>query len=158
MANRLNYSDEDVDEEREMEASPGLQSQTFRETEGQRTQGIPLLLAAHLRETETRRRTLSPRETLFAHGSPTNGAPHAVNDAPTLKRTGIGFAVVDATVAAWYWSTDNATEAYIKIVEMVSFLSTYCILFGMIYVPLGLTIVGFGLGLVDLNFGGTVAP
>nr|GFA49444.1 hypothetical protein [Tanacetum cinerariifolium] len=69
MANRLNYSDEDVDEEREMEASPGLQSQTFRKTEGQRTQGIPLLLAAHLRETEKRRRTLSPRETSFAHAS-----------------------------------------------------------------------------------------
>ncbi|GJS98897.1 hypothetical protein Tco_0820067 [Tanacetum coccineum] len=76
VVNRLNYSDEDVDEEREMEAPLGLQSQPFRETEGQITQGIPLLLAAYLRETKRKRRTLSPREAPFAHESPANGAPH----------------------------------------------------------------------------------
>ncbi|GJX93905.1 hypothetical protein Tco_0348491 [Tanacetum coccineum] len=51
IATRLNYSSEDVDEEREMEASPGVQLQPLRETKGQTMQGIPSLFAAHLQET-----------------------------------------------------------------------------------------------------------
>ncbi|GJV36831.1 hypothetical protein Tco_1409308 [Tanacetum coccineum] len=49
---QLNYSSEDVDEEREMEAPPGYRSQPPGGTEGQGMEGIPLLLVAHLRETE----------------------------------------------------------------------------------------------------------
>ncbi|GKA68513.1 hypothetical protein Tco_0768430 [Tanacetum coccineum] len=47
----LNYSNEDVDEEREMGAPPEFQLQPLRETEGQTMQGIPSLFAAHLQET-----------------------------------------------------------------------------------------------------------
>ncbi|GJX88080.1 hypothetical protein Tco_0340094 [Tanacetum coccineum] len=57
-------------------APPGFQPQPLRETEVQTMQGIPLLLAAHLRETKRRRRNLSPREALIAHRSPMHGAYH----------------------------------------------------------------------------------
>ncbi|GJX45160.1 hypothetical protein Tco_0261836 [Tanacetum coccineum] len=74
MATHFNYSSEDVDEERELEAPPGFRPQPLKETEGQTMQGIPPLLVAHLQETERMRRTLSPREASVAHISPVHGA------------------------------------------------------------------------------------
>nr|GEZ41624.1 hypothetical protein [Tanacetum cinerariifolium] len=76
VATHLNYSIEDVDEERKMKAPPEFQSQPFKETEGQAMQGIPPLLAAHLRKTERKRRTLSPREALVVYRIPANRAPY----------------------------------------------------------------------------------
>ncbi|GJR18295.1 hypothetical protein Tco_0966822 [Tanacetum coccineum] len=73
-ATRLNYSSEYVDEEREIEAPLGFQPQTLRVTEGQTMQGILPLLAAHLRETERRRRTLSSKEAPVTYKSPANGS------------------------------------------------------------------------------------
>ncbi|GJT97196.1 reverse transcriptase domain-containing protein [Tanacetum coccineum] len=52
-----------------MEAPPGYRSQPPGGTEGQGMKDIPRLLAAHLQETERRRRTLSPREALNARKS-----------------------------------------------------------------------------------------
>ncbi|GKD27150.1 hypothetical protein Tco_1233364 [Tanacetum coccineum] len=52
IATRLNYSSEDVDEERELEASPGFRTRPSEGREEPITRNIPLLLAAHLRETE----------------------------------------------------------------------------------------------------------
>ncbi|GKE75892.1 hypothetical protein Tco_1537933, partial [Tanacetum coccineum] len=66
VATRLGYFSEDVDEEKEMDAPIGFQSQPTI-TEGRVMQGVPLLLATHLRETG-RRRTLSPREALVVNG------------------------------------------------------------------------------------------
>nr|GEY20422.1 hypothetical protein [Tanacetum cinerariifolium] len=66
IATRLNYSSEDVYEERQMEAPPEFQSQPPRDMEGQTMQGIPPLLASILRETE-RMRTVLPREAPIAH-------------------------------------------------------------------------------------------
>ncbi|GJX03637.1 hypothetical protein Tco_0189553 [Tanacetum coccineum] len=65
----IKYSSEDVDEEREMEAPLGYRSQPLRGTKDQGMKDIPRLLAAHLQETERRRRTLSPREALNARKS-----------------------------------------------------------------------------------------
>ncbi|GKC91908.1 hypothetical protein Tco_1157350 [Tanacetum coccineum] len=73
---RLNYSSKDVDEEREMEATPEFQPKPLRETKRQTTLGIPLLLAVHLWETERGRRMMSLREALAAHRSPAHEAPH----------------------------------------------------------------------------------
>ncbi|GKC85278.1 hypothetical protein Tco_1140995 [Tanacetum coccineum] len=73
----LNYSSEDVDKERELEVPLGFRSQPPRETEGQATEGVPPLLAAHLRETERRRRTLSPWEASNSHRSPAHGVHHS---------------------------------------------------------------------------------
>nr|GEX80471.1 reverse transcriptase domain-containing protein [Tanacetum cinerariifolium] len=77
MTTHLNYSSKDVDEEREMEAPPGFRPQPPRGTEEQTMEGIPSLLATHLRETETRRRTMSPREAPTAHRIPMQGAHHS---------------------------------------------------------------------------------
>ncbi|GJZ57999.1 hypothetical protein Tco_0613493 [Tanacetum coccineum] len=60
VATRLNHSSDDVDKERKLEAPPGFWSQPPGGAEEPAMEGIPLLIAAHLRETERRRRTLSP--------------------------------------------------------------------------------------------------
>ncbi|GKB44830.1 hypothetical protein Tco_0889772, partial [Tanacetum coccineum] len=70
VATRLNYSSEDVDEERKLEAPPGFRRQPLRGAKGKVMEGIPPLLVARLRETERRRRTLSPREASITHKSP----------------------------------------------------------------------------------------
>ncbi|GKC55723.1 hypothetical protein Tco_1083321 [Tanacetum coccineum] len=62
VATCLNYSSEDVDEDRELEVPLRFRSQPPRGTKGQAMEGVPPLLAAHLRETKRRRRTLSPKE------------------------------------------------------------------------------------------------
>ncbi|GJW62777.1 hypothetical protein Tco_0112112 [Tanacetum coccineum] len=72
VATRLNYSSKDVDEEREMEALPGFQPQPSGMTEEPIMGNIPPLLASHLRETERRRRTLSPREVVDVDRNPLN--------------------------------------------------------------------------------------
>nr|GEW98286.1 hypothetical protein [Tanacetum cinerariifolium] len=74
---RLNYSSEDINEEREMEAPSGYWFRPLGETEEQGMEGIPPLLAAHLRETERRRRTLSSREALNACRSPVHEVHHS---------------------------------------------------------------------------------
>ncbi|GKA76106.1 hypothetical protein Tco_0782484 [Tanacetum coccineum] len=51
VATRLNYSSEDVDEEREMELPPGFQPRPSGMTEEPIMGNIPPLLAFHLRET-----------------------------------------------------------------------------------------------------------
>nr|GEX93645.1 hypothetical protein [Tanacetum cinerariifolium] len=60
VATRLNFLSEDINEKRELEAPLGFWSQPPRGVEGQAMKGIPPLLAAHLRETKRRRRTMSP--------------------------------------------------------------------------------------------------
>ncbi|GJU23459.1 hypothetical protein Tco_1156801 [Tanacetum coccineum] len=72
VAIRLNYSSEYVDEERELEAPPGFQPRPFGMTEEPIIRNIPPLLASHLRETERRRRTLSPREAVGVDRMKTN--------------------------------------------------------------------------------------
>ncbi|GKD44956.1 reverse transcriptase domain-containing protein [Tanacetum coccineum] len=74
----IKYSSEDVDEEREMEAPLGYQSQPLGGTKEQGMKGIPRLLAAHLQETERRRRTLSPREALNARRSLVYEVHHSI--------------------------------------------------------------------------------
>nr|GEY16173.1 hypothetical protein [Tanacetum cinerariifolium] len=51
----LNYSSEDVDEEKEMEAPPEFQTQPLKQAEEPVTKNIPSLLAAHLRETKRKK-------------------------------------------------------------------------------------------------------
>ncbi|GJX72370.1 hypothetical protein Tco_0309541 [Tanacetum coccineum] len=72
VATRLNYSSEDVDEEREMEAPPGFQPRPSDMTEEPILGNIPSLLASHPRETERRRMTLSPREAVGVDRNPPN--------------------------------------------------------------------------------------
>ncbi|GJZ12316.1 hypothetical protein Tco_0547546 [Tanacetum coccineum] len=72
----LDEEERDVDEEREMEAPPGFRLHTPRGTERQAMEGIPPLLAAHLRETK-RRRTMLPREASTAHRNPMHKAHHS---------------------------------------------------------------------------------
>ncbi|GKA87851.1 hypothetical protein Tco_0809615 [Tanacetum coccineum] len=74
VATWLNYSSEDVDEKREMKAPPEVSSQPSITTREPITRNIPLFLASHLRETERRRRTLSPRGTTGVNGDPPNNA------------------------------------------------------------------------------------
>nr|GEU68053.1 reverse transcriptase domain-containing protein [Tanacetum cinerariifolium] len=88
MATRLNYSSEDVDEEREIEAPPGFQLKPLRETKRQTTPGIPLLLVAHLRETEMGMRMMSPREALAAHEILAHEAPHQNQHFYTIGKRG----------------------------------------------------------------------
>ncbi|GJR78766.1 hypothetical protein Tco_0149551 [Tanacetum coccineum] len=57
---RFEYLSEDADEEIQMEGPPRFHSHPQTNTKNQGTQNIPLLLAAHLCETERRRRRLSP--------------------------------------------------------------------------------------------------
>ncbi|GJZ99855.1 hypothetical protein Tco_0672406 [Tanacetum coccineum] len=61
VATRLNYSSEDVDEERDMEAPPEIRLESFGTTREPITGNIPQLLASHLRETERMMKALSPR-------------------------------------------------------------------------------------------------
>ncbi|GKC09998.1 hypothetical protein Tco_1001608 [Tanacetum coccineum] len=64
------YSSEDVDEEREMEAPPEIRSQPSGTTREPITGNIPSLLVSHLRETERRRRTPSPKRATGVNGGP----------------------------------------------------------------------------------------
>ncbi|GKD92228.1 hypothetical protein Tco_1372065 [Tanacetum coccineum] len=63
-------SSEDVDEERETKAPPEIRSQSSGLARETIMGNIPLLLASHLRETERRRRTLSPKGTTGVSGDP----------------------------------------------------------------------------------------
>ncbi|GKC53560.1 hypothetical protein Tco_1076305 [Tanacetum coccineum] len=79
VATHLNYSSEDIDKERERERVRDATrvSVTTSQREGQAMEGIPSLLAAHLRETERRRRTRSLREAPDVHRIPVHGFHHS---------------------------------------------------------------------------------
>ncbi|GKB11303.1 hypothetical protein Tco_0845226 [Tanacetum coccineum] len=100
IATRLNYSSEDVDEERELEASPGFRTRPSEGREEPITRNIPLLLAAHLRETE---RGQGMAEETASEGQPITFMDGGIGEKPPRGKPwkGVGRKNKEKRHSAW---------------------------------------------------------